>query len=236
MSTIYVQREGQKWGPFTTEELEGKVAAGEFCHDDLFWSEGMEEWQPLRSVVEIESVEEVEESPLPEATEEALEPSAEQVADEAVEQVADSPDNPLFDMEETHILYDSPEARLTSEVLHLGGEDLPIHMLVKAEVEIEKIHRFRPILGSIILGVAAVCVALAEVRRPHMTAWLIWGAILAVLLIWFLRTLSTAIRPGATLMIVDLRDGDERILRTEPAQARELAEAINQAIIAAFRE
>ena len=56
MSTIYVLQDGQKTGPFTTEELEGKVEAGALSREDLFWIEGMEEWQPLASVMEIEAI------------------------------------------------------------------------------------------------------------------------------------------------------------------------------------
>ncbi len=48
MSALYIQKEGRQWGPFTTEELEGQVAAGSFSREDLYWTEGMEEWLPCR--------------------------------------------------------------------------------------------------------------------------------------------------------------------------------------------
>lgn len=206
MSTIYVQKEGQKWGPFTTEELEEKVVEGVFSQEDLFWTEGMDEWQPLGEMVE--SGEELQ-----------------------AEEQQESATAPVFEIEETNILFDSPEARLTSKVLHLGGEDIPVIALAKATVQTETIRRTRPIIGSILLGVAIVCVAFIEVHRPNLTAWVLWGAVLVGLLIWWLRIFSAAIRPAATILIVDLRNGDERILPTEPAVARELAAAINQAVI-----
>lgn len=36
------------------------------------------------------------------------------------------------------------------------------------------------------------------------------------------------------MLIVDLRNGDERLLRMEPSEARELAVAIDQAVIVAL--
>ncbi len=208
MSTFFVQKEGQKWGPFTTEELEGKVVEGVFSHEDLFWTEGMEEWQPLGGV--LEAGEELQ---------------AEEQQEEGIA--------PVFEIEETNILFDSPEARLTSKVLHLAGEDIPVHALAKATVQTENIRRTKPIVGSVLLGVAIVCVAFIEVHRPDLTAWLILGAVLAGLLVWWLRIFSAAIRPASTMLIVDLRNGDERLLRMEPSDARELAVAVDQAVIAA---
>jgi len=51
MSAIHVLKEGHEWGPFTAEELEGQVEAGAFSKDDLFWTDGMEDWQPLSLVI-----------------------------------------------------------------------------------------------------------------------------------------------------------------------------------------
>lgn len=203
MSTIYVQKEGQKLGPFTTEELEGKVGEGLFSPEDLYWTEGMEDWQPLGDVLSEETPE-------------------------------DAAESGVFEIEESNILFDSPEARLTSQVLHLGGEDLPITAVAKATVQTETIRRTKPILGSVILGVVIVCAALIEIPRSTLTHWLIWGAILLGLLIWWLRLFSAAIRPASTMLIIDLRNGDERLLPMESAEARELATAIDQAVIAAM--
>lgn len=168
----------------------------------------MENWQPLSAVFKTTSQEQFEEQQEFGAA-------------------------PVFEIEETNILFDSPEARLTSKVLHLAGEDIPVHSLAKASVQTENIHRTKPIVGSVVLGVVIICVAFIEVHRPHLTAWLIWGAILVGLFLWWLRVFSAAIRPAATMLIVDLRNGDERLLRMEPLEARELAVAIDQAVIAA---
>lgn len=213
MSTIYVQKEGQKLGPFTTEELEGKVGEGVFCPEDLFWTEGMEEWHPLGEVL-------TDDQPAGEAS-----PS---------EEPQDATEPPLFEIDENNILFDSPEARLTAQMLHLGGEDIPVTAVAKATVQTETIQRTKPIIGCVVLGVAVICGALIEVQRTTLTHWLIWGAILASLVIWWLKLLSSAIRPAVTMLIVDLRNGDERLLPMEPAEARELAAAIDQAVIAAL--
>ena len=213
MSTIYVQKEGQKLGPFTTEELEGKVGEGVFCPEDLFWTEGMEEWHPLGEVL-------TDDQPADEES-----PSDDQQETE---------DPPHFEIDENNILFDLPEARLTAQWLHLGGEDIPVTAVAKATVQTENIQRTKPIIGCVVVGVAIVCGALIEVQRTTLTHWLIWGAILAGLVIWWLRLLSAAIRPASTMLIVDLRNGDERLLPMEPAEARELAAAIDQAVIVAM--
>jgi hypothetical protein len=199
MSTIYVQREGQKWGPFTIEELEGKVVEGVFARDDLIWAEGMDDWQPLASVLE-------------EAEEEA---------------------GPGPEVLESGWIYESAEARLAPDVLVLSGEEIPVPGILKATAQTEKIQRTRPVVGSIVLGVLILVVAFIEVHRPHLTAWLIWGGILLALVVWWLRVFLLAIRPAATLLVVDLRNGDERILRMETAEAQKLAAAIDQAVIVA---
>jgi hypothetical protein len=204
MSTIYVQKEGQRWGPFTTEELEGKVGEGVFSPEDLFWTEGMEEWQPLGEAIALEE-----------------EPGIE------------SPGEAEFTVGENDLLFECDPVRLTARTLHLPGEDIPVPLLAKASVQTETIHRTKPIIGSVVLGVIIVCGALVEVHRPNLTAWLVWGVILAGLLIWWLRIFSTAIRPAATIAIIDLRNGDERIVRLDPPEARELAAAVNRAIIEA---
>jgi hypothetical protein len=208
MSTIYVQKEGQRWGPFTTEELEGKVGEGVFSPEDLFWTEGMEEWQPLGEALALEE-----------------EPQAEEQQETAEEAV--------FEVEENNLLFDSDHVRLTARTLHLPGEDIPVPLLAKASVQTETIRRTKPIIGSVILGVIIVCGALVEVHRPNLTAWLLWGLVLAGLAFWWLRIFSTAIRPAATIAIIDLRNGDERIVRLDPPEARELAASVNRAIIEA---
>lgn len=53
MSAIHVLKEGHEWGPFTAEELEGQVEAGAFSREDLFWTDGMEDWQPLSLVIQM---------------------------------------------------------------------------------------------------------------------------------------------------------------------------------------
>lgn len=211
MSTIYVQKEGQKWGPFTTGELEGKVVEGFFSSEDLFWTEGMEEWLPLREALAGE--EEISTEDQPDATGETG-----------------------IEAGEPFLLFASGDVLLTPQTLHLPGEDLPVALLAKAAVQTETIRRTKPIIGSVVLGVIIVCGALADIHRPHLTAWLVWAAVLAGLLIWWLRILATAIRPAASLTVIDLRNGDERIVRLDAPEARELAAAVNRAIIEAGEE
>lgn len=199
MSTIHVQKEGQEWGPFTTEELEGKVVEGVFSPEDLYWTEGMEDWRPLAEI---------------------LAPSAEPPAG----------DDSSFAGGET--LYATADLQLTPTHLTVHGEEFPIESVAKATVQTETIRRTKPIVGSVLVGVAILCIAFLEIERPHWKAWALWGAILLALGVWWLRLFTAAIRPATTLLIVDLRNGDERLVPMEAAEARAAAMAIDQTVIA----
>ena len=43
----YVGRNGQKAGPYTTEQLKQMAAAGQLVPTDLLWKQGLEQWVPL---------------------------------------------------------------------------------------------------------------------------------------------------------------------------------------------
>jgi hypothetical protein len=194
MSTLYVLKEGQKTGPFTTEELEGKVVAGELSHEDLFWMEGMEEWQPLATVLQI-----VHDAPEPEKV--------------AVE-----------------VLYDADGAVVTPHAVHLScGEEIPLVGITKVVVQSEKVKRFKPVAGCIILGVIIICLVLVEIPRTTATHWILWGGVLLLLIFWWIRMLIVALRVPSILVVIGLNDGDERIVQSKAGKADELCGAINLA-------
>jgi hypothetical protein len=43
----HVGRAGQQLGVFSLQDVRSKLASGEFRADDLCWTEGMSDWQPL---------------------------------------------------------------------------------------------------------------------------------------------------------------------------------------------
>lgn len=45
-----VSRDGQQYGPYSTEDLQQYLNEGKIDLDDFVWSEGMDEWRPLREV------------------------------------------------------------------------------------------------------------------------------------------------------------------------------------------
>lgn len=195
MSTIYVLKEGRETGPFTTEELEGKVEAGELSREDMFWTEGMEEWQPLSTV--LEAVPDSGETP---------------------EEIAD-------------VLYDAAGAAVvTPHAVHLScGEEIPLAGISKVAVQSEQVKRFKPVAGCIVLGVVIVCLALLEIPRTTATHWVLWAGVLLALLLWWVRMLLLALRTPATMVVIDLHDGDERIVRARAKVAQELCGAIDLA-------
>jgi len=194
MSTIYVLKEGQKIGPFTTEELEDKVVEGLFSREDLFWTEGMDDWEPLSTVIEA---------------------VAESAPDLSIQEDA---------------LYNAGGTVVTSQAVHLsGGEEIPVAGISKVAVQSERIKRFKPVAGCIVVGVVIVCFALLEIPRITPTHWILWGLVLLGLALWWVRLLLLALRIPATLVIIDLQNGDERIIRAKAREAKELCGAIDLA-------
>ncbi len=48
MAQYLVLKDGQNFGPYSIEEIRARLRNGELTPDDLVWTEGMEEWQPIR--------------------------------------------------------------------------------------------------------------------------------------------------------------------------------------------
>jgi len=51
----HVARDNQQLGVFSNEEVESRLASGEFLPSDLVWTEGMPQWQPAREVFAVAS-------------------------------------------------------------------------------------------------------------------------------------------------------------------------------------
>ena len=191
MSAIFVKKEGKRFGPFTTSELERKVEAGDFSGEDSFWADGMDDWAPLATVIELVPME-----------------SAGAASSEDV-------------------LFDRHGIRLTRVELKLPGEAIPVAEIRRAEPQIETVRRTAPYIGSIVLGLLLVCVGLVDIPRRTPAHWVAWGVIMAGLGLWWLRCLYGALRPERSEVVIDLRDGKERIIPTKPGDARPLSDAIN---------
>ena len=50
-SEWYVLRDGEKYGPFTSDRVNAGVRDGELRREDLVWCEGMPDWQPAGDVL-----------------------------------------------------------------------------------------------------------------------------------------------------------------------------------------
>ena len=60
---IFISREGQKLGPYSVEEINARLRAGELNLHDWAWPEGASDWGPLESIVGIVSTAPVEMQP-----------------------------------------------------------------------------------------------------------------------------------------------------------------------------
>lgn len=219
MSTLYVLKEGQKRGPFTTEELEQKVESGEFARDDQFWTEGMEEWLPLSEIIQIET---------PAVSEEVS--AGEEAAEVPSEESEQS--RSVLEEEEATTLYDSDCIKVTTAEVELSDVSIPIIGISKVTAQIETIHRAKPLIGCIVIGVIIVCLALLEIPKTTVTHWTIWGLVLLGLGLWWLRCLIAALRTPRSMLVIDLTDGDEHITRLSPKEVTLSANAIKQAMAA----
>lgn len=45
--TIYIGKGGKQEGPYSREEVERQISAGQLSSSDLYWTRGMPEWRPL---------------------------------------------------------------------------------------------------------------------------------------------------------------------------------------------
>lgn len=207
MSAIYVLRGDQQIGPFTPEELEVKVAAGELSPEDLFWSEGMEDWQPLATVILIEED--------PDGTGE--------------EEPAEEDSSLLPAAEEADILHQIANTTITTHAVHLeSGAVLPLEEITKVVVQTETVRRGRSIAGCVLIGALIVTIVLAVVEFPLVkpTHWILWGLVIVGLVFWWIRLLLRVLRVGSSMVVIDLIDGDERIIPAPPDTARQLRDAI----------
>ena len=53
MKEYHVVVQGKQSGPFPESTVQSKVLSGEVSRDDLCWTTGMAEWQPIRSVISL---------------------------------------------------------------------------------------------------------------------------------------------------------------------------------------
>jgi GYF domain 2/Family of unknown function (DUF6232) len=189
MSTVFVLKEGQKWGPYTTEELEEYVETGSFIGTDLVWSEGMEDWIPLESVV-----------------------------------VRINKDWKTY--------YHGDGIQVTDHWVKLNDKSIPLEMIAKASLQTETIKRTRSLIGTILLGVALLCLPAVLMEIPHSSTAvpLIGGIIFLVLFFGWLGLLYAAIRPARSMVVLDLKDGDERILQIQPSVGSLIEQALRRAL------
>jgi hypothetical protein len=52
MKQYHITTKGEQSGPFPESELRSMLVAGEIAPNDLCWTEGMKEWEPIRKVIE----------------------------------------------------------------------------------------------------------------------------------------------------------------------------------------
>lgn len=48
---IYVSRDGEQWGPYDEDQLAEHLRSGAISVEDLAWTEGVADWQPLRDLI-----------------------------------------------------------------------------------------------------------------------------------------------------------------------------------------
>ena len=51
---IYVYKNDEQQGPFTTSDVQAYISDGTYTPDDLAWHDGMEDWQPISTINELQ--------------------------------------------------------------------------------------------------------------------------------------------------------------------------------------
>lgn len=218
MSVIYVQRGEQQVGPLTAEELAEKVEAGELSPEDLYWSEGMEEWQLLSTVIQIE-----------------IEP-----ADGGETGEEDSDPAPVA--EEADILHEIAGTTITNHSIYLeSGAVLSLVDITKVRIETETVKRAKPITKCVLIGILVVgLIAGLVLAKFSLTSNIQWTILLVLFFLWLAyswsRFLLQAIQVGASRVVIDLSDGDKRMIVAPLQSARQLSTAINTILSEIERE
>jgi hypothetical protein len=124
------------------------------------------------------------------------------------------------------LLFEAPGIEVRPGKILLPCGEVEPEKVRHAYAHIEKVHRVRPLSVAIVLGVVIAAGLLVEFPRSTLAHWLIWGAVLLALILWWLRILHHGLRAPKSVVAVDLTDGDERLVVLPPAAAMKLAEAI----------
>lgn len=127
------------------------------------------------------------------------------------------------------ILFEAPGIEIRSGKILLPCGEVDPALVRHASAQIEKVHRGRPLVLAIVLGVVIAAGLLVEFPRSTLTHWVIWGASLLALIVWWLRILQHGLRAPKSVVAVDLADGDERLVVLPAAEAIKLAAAIEAA-------
>lgn len=133
-------------------------------------------------------------------------------------------------VEETQILHESRQCRLTTESLEFGGQVIPLDEMASVEVEADHTKRARPILGIIIFTLLLLVLLFSPLHLVASNALIVrivGGVILGFLLI---RSLLAALSPAQAIVAILLRDGETRMLTLPHAEALVLIKAINEAV------
>jgi hypothetical protein len=144
-----------------------------------------------------------------------------------------SSEEPAEPPEDSHVILEGPGYLLSPSLLQVGVDIFPMTSLLRAEVEVEHTKRGKFIVSSIVIGVLLI-LTLAMPLRPETTHhWILWSISLAVLLLFFVRSLLGAFKETPAFVAVHLTNGDDRILPMSPKEAKAAASAINETIGAA---
>jgi hypothetical protein len=63
MSSYWLARNGQKYGPYPLEQLQQMAATGQVASSDSVWQEGMPNWVPLTQVVSVPAAANISQTP-----------------------------------------------------------------------------------------------------------------------------------------------------------------------------
>ena len=146
--SYHISREGQKLGTFSEEEVIEGLEKGEILATDELWTEGMDEWQPVSEVIEVDEDEDVADAPAA-----AAEPDPVEVPAEPEDEIL--PVEPEAPVQELTELAPEPEVP-EDEPLHAEDElvepEAPVQALAEPASRVPPVSQAPPAVVYVPVG------------------------------------------------------------------------------------
>lgn len=199
---ITISRNDETYGPYTPEQIQTMLAAGEVHLNDHAWREGEADWKPLVSLLSVAATP----PPLPPPQPLAAAPQA---------------------TAETVYLKEGV-VMVTQTRVVIGAQIFPVRNIASVAHGMDKPRRFWPLLGFIFFGLFTIgALGQISVQGPNAGTvfWLIFSAGV------FIFSMVKLFKPARHVVVISTSGAEQRPFAGTAAQVDRIVNAINAAII-----